>query len=105
MAIANAEAEGGGGGGGGEGRETRNGGGGSRLQVFISSLFSSIGGVFANFQEQDSSEDMDSRAVVVVPRQQVLRGTTISSKSPSVLFSFSFSFGWFSFWVCFHEFL
>ncbi|GMN47131.1 hypothetical protein TIFTF001_016305 [Ficus carica] len=71
VAIANAEAEGGGG--GGEGGETRNGGGGSRLQVFISSLFSSIGGVFANFQEQDSSEDMDSRAVVVVPRQQVLR--------------------------------
>lgn len=93
MAIANAEAEGGGG--GGEGGETRNGGGGSRLQVFILSLFSSIGGVFANFQEQDSSEDMDSRAVVVVPSQQVLRGTTISNKSPSVfIFVFIFIFFW-----------
>lgn len=69
MAIGKAESGEGGGGG-----ETRTGGS-SRLQVFLSTLISSIGGVFgANFQDQDSEEDMASRAVVVVPRQQVLRG-------------------------------
>lgn len=55
MAITNSE-EGGG--------ETLN----SRIQEFISSLFSSIGGVFGSSQDQDSA--MASRAIAVAPQQQ-----------------------------------
>ena len=67
VAIESAEEEGG----GGEARY------GSRLQVFLSSLISSIGGVLGGIivQEDEEEIDMASRAVVV-PHQQVNRGKT-----------------------------
>ena len=59
--------------GGGEGREgeTRN----SRIHVFLSSIFSSLGGVFgSNFQESHKLTAMASRAVIAPTEQNQPRG-------------------------------
>ncbi|PON74132.1 Cyclin [Parasponia andersonii] len=61
--VAIENAKGGGGGGGGS----------SRLQVFLSSLFSSIGGVFSGVIVQEQDSDMATRAHLVVPHQQLLK--------------------------------
>lgn len=54
------------------GGETNNG---SRLRLFLTSLFSSIGGVLGGIVvQEEEEEDMASRDVVVVPRQQAHRG-------------------------------
>lgn len=63
VATINAEGEG----------ETRS----SRLQNFISSLFASIGGVFAPFQEET---DMDIASKVILPQHQ-LKGTIFFTES------------------------
>ena len=55
----------------GEGGETRN----SRLQVFLSSLLSSFGGVFRYNNSQEQEQDMASRALVPLQHQQQLKGT------------------------------
>lgn len=73
MATINAEEEG----------ETRN----SRLQVFLSSLFSSLGGVFSSNGQENQDLEMASRAVVVVPHQ-LQRGTNVLSLSSSLIGSF-----------------
>lgn len=78
VATLNAEGEG----------ETR----GSRLQNFISSLFASIGGVFAPFQEEP---DMDIASKVVLPQQHQLKGIPFFAESFTKLHSIFFGF-WFS---------
>lgn len=63
-----------GGGEGGEG-ETRN----SRIHVFLSSIFSSLGGVFgSNLQESDNISAMASRAVIAPTEQNQPRGLFFS---------------------------
>ena len=73
VAIENAEEEGGGG-----------GGGSSRLQVFLTSLFSSIGGVFSGIVQDQDSDMATTRTTLVVPHQQLNRGS----------FSFPDFFNW-----------
>lgn len=50
--------------------ETRN----SRLQVFLSSILSSFGGVFRYNNSQEQEQDMASRALVPLQHQQQLKG-------------------------------
>jgi len=70
LRVATIEEERGGGEGGGEG-ETRN----SRIHVFLSSIFSSLGGVFgSNLQESDNITTMASRAVIAPIEQNQPRG-------------------------------
>lgn len=42
----------------------------SRLQVFLSSLFSSLGGVFGGNGQEIQDLEMTSKAVAVVPQQE-----------------------------------
>lgn len=73
----------------------------SRLQSFLSSILTSIGGVFGHIQEDQQDEDMTSKETAVLPiRQQPVNGIDIIISFLFLEICFCLSFGFYKYVMC-----